>query len=159
MRCSMYSICGSSMNTAVSPTSEKSSSDTMNVAAPKRSSCRAARYASVVASSVPPMQYPTGLRCPAPVISRTTSLADASMEAITFEDYMTEGPLTASDVVREITGAGHLNPVGYCIGGTLLATTLAYLAARQDERFGAATFMVSLLDFSEVGTTALFIAA
>ncbi len=79
---------------------------------------------------------------------------DASMEAITFEDYMTEGPLTASDVVREITGAGHLNPVGYCIGGTLLATTLAYLAARQDERFGAATFMVSLLDFSEVGDTA-----
>jgi hypothetical protein len=82
---------------------------------------------------------------------------DASMEAITFEDYMTEGPLTASDVVREITGAGHLNPVGYCIGGTLLATTLAYLAARQDERFGAATFMVSLLDFSEVGDTAVFI--
>jgi len=82
---------------------------------------------------------------------------DASMEAITFEDYMTEGPLTASDVVREITGAGHLNPVGYCIGGTLLGTTLAYLAARQDERFGAATFMVSLLDFSEVGDTAVFI--
>ncbi len=79
------------------------------------------------------------------------------MEAITFEDYMTEGPLTASDVVREITGAGHLNPVGYCIGGTLLATTLAYLAARQDERFGAATFMASLLDFSEVGDTAAFI--
>jgi polyhydroxyalkanoate synthase len=82
---------------------------------------------------------------------------DASMEAITFEDYVTEGPLAASDVVREITGAGHLNPVGYCIGGTLLATTLAYLAARWDERFGAATFMVSLLDFSEVGDTAVFI--
>ena len=82
---------------------------------------------------------------------------DASMEAITFEDYMTDGPLAASDVVREITGAEHINPVGYCIGGTLLAMTLAYLAAPRDERFGAATFMVSLLDFSKVGDTAVFI--
>jgi polyhydroxyalkanoate synthase len=82
---------------------------------------------------------------------------DASMEAITFEDYMTDGPLAASDVVREITGAERINPVGYCIGGTLLAMTLAYLAARRDGRFGAATFMVSLLDFSEVGDTAVFI--
>ena len=82
---------------------------------------------------------------------------DASMEAITFEDYMTDGPLAASDVVREITGAERINPVGYCIGGTLLAMTLAYLAARRDDRFGAATFMVSLLDFSEVGDTAVFI--
>jgi len=82
---------------------------------------------------------------------------DASMEAITFEDYMTDGPLAASEVVREITGAEHIHPIGYCIGGTLLAMTLAYLAAQRDERFGAATFMVSLLDFSEVGDTAVFI--
>lgn len=82
---------------------------------------------------------------------------DASMEAITFDDYMTDGPLAASDVMREITGGQRINPVGYCIGGTLLAMTLAYLAARQDERFSAATFMVSLLDFSEVGDTAVFI--
>jgi polyhydroxyalkanoate synthase subunit PhaC len=82
---------------------------------------------------------------------------DASMEAITIEDYMTDGPLAASDVIREITGAAQVNPVGYCIGGTLLAMTLAYLAARRDERFGAVTFMVSLLDFSEVGNTAVFI--
>ena len=81
---------------------------------------------------------------------------DASMQDIAFEDYMTDGPLTASDVVREITGAASVNPVGYCIGGTLLAMTLAYLAAREDERFGPATFMVSLQDFSEVGDTAIF---
>ena len=81
---------------------------------------------------------------------------DASMEAITFEDYMTDGPRAASDVC-EITGAERINPVGYCIGRTLLAMTLAYLAARRDERFGAATFMVSLLDFSEVGDMAVFI--
>jgi polyhydroxyalkanoate synthase len=81
---------------------------------------------------------------------------DASMQGIAFEDYMTDGPLTASNVVREITGAASVNPVGYCIGGTLLAMTLAYLAAREDERFGPATFMVSLQDFSEVGDTAIF---
>ncbi|MGO8914453.1 MAG: PHA/PHB synthase family protein [Stellaceae bacterium] len=82
---------------------------------------------------------------------------DASMEAITFEEYMTDGPLAASDVVRDITGAERINPAGYCIGGTLLAMTLAYLASQRDERFGPATFMVSLLDFSEVGDTAVFI--
>ena len=78
------------------------------------------------------------------------------MQGIAFEDYMTDGPLTASDAVREITGAAFVNPVGYCIGGTLLAMTLAYLAARGDDRFGPATFMVSLQDFSEVGDTAVF---
>jgi len=82
---------------------------------------------------------------------------DASMENISFEDYMTDGPLAASDVVREICGVERVNPVGYCIGGTLLAMTLALLAARGDDRFGPATFMVSLLDFSEVGDTAVFV--
>jgi polyhydroxyalkanoate synthase len=81
---------------------------------------------------------------------------DASMQGIAFEDYMTDGPLAASDAVREIMGAASVNPVGYCIGGTLLAMTLAYLAAREDDRFGPATFMVSLQDFSEVGDTAVF---
>jgi polyhydroxyalkanoate synthase len=81
---------------------------------------------------------------------------DAGMESISFEDYMTEGPLAASEIAREITGAQRVNPIGYCIGGTLLAATLAYLAAARDRRFGPATFMVSLLDFSEVGDTAVF---
>jgi polyhydroxyalkanoate synthase subunit PhaC len=81
---------------------------------------------------------------------------DASMQGIAFEDYMTDGPLTASDAVREIMGTASVNPVGYCIGGTLLAMTLAYLAAREDDRFGPATFMVSLEDFSEVGDAAVF---
>ncbi|MBV8913099.1 MAG: alpha/beta fold hydrolase, partial [Acetobacteraceae bacterium] len=81
---------------------------------------------------------------------------DASMESTTIEDYMHSGPLEASDVVREITGSAKLNVMGYCIGGTLLAMTLAWLAARGDERFGAATFIVSLQDFSRVGDTAVF---
>lgn len=82
---------------------------------------------------------------------------DASMEDITFENYMADGPLAASDVVREVTGSTTINPVGYCIGGTLLTMTLAYLAAQKDTRFGTATFMVTLQDFSEVGETAVFI--
>jgi polyhydroxyalkanoate synthase subunit PhaC len=82
---------------------------------------------------------------------------DASMEDIGFEDYMAKGPLAATDVVREICDTERVNPVGYCIGGTLLAMTLAALAARGDERFGPATFMVSLVDFADVGDTAVFV--
>ncbi len=81
---------------------------------------------------------------------------DASMEDVGFEDYMDLGPLEASDVVREITGAESVNVMGYCIGGTLLAMTLAWLAAKKDKRFNAATFMVSLQDFTRVGDTAVF---
>ena len=82
---------------------------------------------------------------------------DASMEHTTIEDYMDLGPLEASEVVRDITGSDTVNVMGYCIGGTLLALVLAYLAAKQDRRFGSATFIVSLLDFSRVGDTAVFL--
>jgi polyhydroxyalkanoate synthase len=81
----------------------------------------------------------------------------ASMEDTNFEDYMDLGPLAACDAVREITGSPAVNVMGYCIGGTLLAMTLAWLAAKADSgRFNAATFMVSLQDFSRVGDTAVF---
>jgi polyhydroxyalkanoate synthase len=82
---------------------------------------------------------------------------DASMEEIEFEDYLTLGPLSALDVIKEITGSPKVNAVGYCIGGTLLAMTLPYLAAQRDKTVNSATFFVSLLDFSEVGDTSVFI--
>jgi polyhydroxyalkanoate synthase len=82
---------------------------------------------------------------------------DASMDATTIEDYMDLGPLAASDAIREITGSETLNVMGYCIGGTLMALTLAWLAKKGDTRFGSATFMVSLQDFSKVGDTAVFL--
>ena len=82
---------------------------------------------------------------------------DSAMDGTTIEDYMDLGPLAASEVVREITGSRTLNVMGYCIGGTLLAMTLAWLAAKGDTRFGAATFIVSLQDFSKVGDTAVFL--
>ncbi len=82
---------------------------------------------------------------------------DASMEDISFEDYMRDGPLAAAAAIREITGSPTVNPVGYCIGGTLLAMTLAWLAAKGKEQpFGTGTFMVSLQDFAHVGETSLF---
>ncbi|MDO9710972.1 PHA/PHB synthase family protein [Paracraurococcus lichenis] len=82
---------------------------------------------------------------------------DASMEGISIEDYMDLGVLETSDVVRDITGSETLNVMGYCIGGTLLAMVLAWLAAEGDRRFNAVTFMVSLQDFSRVGDTAVFL--
>ena len=82
---------------------------------------------------------------------------DASMEEITFEDYMRDGPLAAAAVIEDITGSPRVNPVGYCIGGTLLAVILAWLAAKgRQEPFATATFMVSLQDFAHVGETSLF---
>ena len=82
---------------------------------------------------------------------------DSTMEGTAIEDYLDLGPLVASDAVREITGSPTVNVMGYCIGGTLLAMALAWLAARGDDRFGAATFMGSLQDFSRVGDTAVFL--
>ena len=82
---------------------------------------------------------------------------DASMEDTTIEEYMELGPLAASDVARAITGSKTVNVMGYCIGGTLLSMTLAWLAAQGDERFRSATFMVSLQDFTKVGDTAVFL--
>src|SRR3954452_23104138 len=81
---------------------------------------------------------------------------DASMDDIDIEDYMDLGALEASDVAREITGSPKVNAMGYCIGGTLLTLTLATLAAKGDDRFNSATFMVSLQDYSRVGDTAVF---
>jgi polyhydroxyalkanoate synthase len=81
---------------------------------------------------------------------------DAAMGDVTFEDYMDLGPLQATDVIRDITGSEVTNVMGYCIGGTLQAILLAYLAARGERRFNSATFMVSLQDFTRVGDTAVF---
>ena len=82
---------------------------------------------------------------------------DETLEDTKIEDYLDLGLLAARDVVWEITRSSTLNVMGYCIGGTLLAMALAWLAARGDDHFGAATFIVSLQDFSKVGDTAVFL--
>ncbi len=74
-----------------------------------------------------------------------------------FEDYLREGLLAALDAVRAATGEETANVIGYCIGGTLTASALAYLAATGDRRVASATFFTSLLDFTDVGELAVFI--
>lgn len=74
-----------------------------------------------------------------------------------FEHYVTEGSLAAIDAVEQTTGEAGVNLVGYCIGGTLLAATLAYMQAEDDRRAVSATFFVSLIDFSIPGDLGVFI--
>jgi polyhydroxyalkanoate synthase len=75
----------------------------------------------------------------------------------TFEDYMREGILAATDAVRRETEADKANVIGYCVGGTLLGTTLAYLAARGEEPFASATFFAAQVDFTKAGDLMVFI--
>jgi polyhydroxyalkanoate synthase subunit PhaC len=82
---------------------------------------------------------------------------DEKLAAKSFEDYMLEGPLAALDAIEAATGERRVNAVGYCLGGTLLASTVASLAARRDERIASATYFVTLVDFTEVGDMAVFI--
>ncbi|MEZ5901156.1 MAG: class I poly(R)-hydroxyalkanoic acid synthase [Hyphomicrobiaceae bacterium] len=73
-----------------------------------------------------------------------------------FEDYVAEGLLTAADAVSRETGVARCSVLGYCIGGTLLGTTLAYLAERGEERFSSATFLTTQFDFSLAGNLTIF---
>ncbi len=82
---------------------------------------------------------------------------DDSYAKTSFEDYMTEGLLEAMGAVLRATGEEKLNVVGYCIGGTLLSTTLAWMAERNDDRINAATFLTSLVDFENAGELRVFI--
>ncbi|KAB2920568.1 MAG: class I poly(R)-hydroxyalkanoic acid synthase [Hyphomicrobiaceae bacterium] len=75
----------------------------------------------------------------------------------TFEDYMTEGILAAADAAKRESGSDKVNVIGYCVGGTLLGTTLAYLAARGEEPFSSATFFAAQVDFTKAGDLLLFI--
>jgi len=71
---------------------------------------------------------------------------DASMADVSFDDYVTLGPLSALEMIKEITGLPKVNMAGYCIAGQLQATVLPYLAAKGDETVNAATFAVTLAD-------------
>jgi polyhydroxyalkanoate synthase len=84
---------------------------------------------------------------------------DHSLAQKSFADYMREGPLEALDVVAKITGEDKVNAVGYCVGGTLLAVTLAYMAARNDHRIGAVTFLTTQVDFTYAGDLKVFAAS
>jgi len=82
---------------------------------------------------------------------------DERLKDKTFEDYMTDGLLAATNAVKREMGVEKINVIGYCVGGTLLGTTLAYLAARGEEPFASATFFAAQVDFTKAGDLMLFI--
>jgi polyhydroxyalkanoate synthase len=82
---------------------------------------------------------------------------DAKLAQKGFDDYLQEGTLAALDAIEKQTGEKEVNAAAYCLGGTLLAITLGYLAAKKDKRIASATFFASLTDFSEPGELGVFI--
>ncbi len=74
-----------------------------------------------------------------------------------YEDYMSEGHLKALDIIRDITGEKKVSAMGYCTGGTLLASTAAYLAGTGEDRFASLTYMATLMDFSNPGDLGIFV--
>ncbi len=82
---------------------------------------------------------------------------DASLAHLTWADYMRLGPLTAMRVAAEIAGSKNVDAIGYCIGGTLLATALAYLARKKSKLVNSATFFAALVDFTDPGELMSFL--
>jgi polyhydroxyalkanoate synthase len=74
-----------------------------------------------------------------------------------FADNMTEGPLAALDVIRDVTDEEKANILGFCIGGILVTAMLAYLAKIGDERIASATTLATMVDFENVGEIGVFV--
>jgi len=82
---------------------------------------------------------------------------DESYADKNFEDYLSDGVLAACDAVEAITGEHQVNAIGYCLGGTLLATATAWCEAAGDQRFASGTYFTTMLDFAEPGEIGVFI--
>ena len=82
---------------------------------------------------------------------------DDSLAHKTWDDYVEDGVMAAIDVVQNITGAEQINALGFCVGGTILSNALAVLAARGDEPVASATFLTTLIDFTDTGILDVFI--
>ena len=82
---------------------------------------------------------------------------DANLAQLRFDDYMTQGIFGALDAIERATGEREVNAIGYCLGGTLLASSLAYMDAVGDDRIKTATFFVTMTDFQEAGELGVFI--
>jgi len=82
---------------------------------------------------------------------------DESMGQKTWDDYIENGPLQAIETVRNLTGAKEINALGFCVGGTMLSNALAVLAARGEKPVASATFLTTLIDFTDTGILDVFI--
>ena len=81
---------------------------------------------------------------------------DETLTDKTFESYMQEGIYVGLDAVKQATGEDEVTAIGYCIGGTLMAATLARMAATKDDRIKAITFFAAQVDFSDAGELTVF---
>ena len=82
---------------------------------------------------------------------------DSSYKDTRFDDYMLKGVLTAADQIKKETSINKINTIGYCIGGTLLAATNAYLAKKRRRPIKTATYFTTMVDFEEPGDLGVFI--
>ncbi len=82
---------------------------------------------------------------------------DESLAAKSWDDYIADGPLKAIEVVQAITGKDTFNMLGFCVGGTILTTALAVLAARGEQPASSVTLLTTLLDFSDTGILDIFV--
>ncbi len=82
---------------------------------------------------------------------------DASMAKATWDDYIEKAVIKAIQVTQDITGAKTVNTLGFCVGGTMMGSALAVLAARGEKPVASATFLTSMLDFSDTGVLDIFI--
>ena len=82
---------------------------------------------------------------------------DLSMVDKTWDDYIEHAAIKAITTVQEITGAKTINALGFCVGGTILTTALAVLAARKQKPVASLTLLTTLLDFSDTGVLDIFI--
>jgi len=82
---------------------------------------------------------------------------DKTLGSKTWFDYMKEGPLAAMDVIEKATGEMKVHALGYCVGGTMLASTLAWLAEQRRQRVTSATFLAAQVDFSHAGDLLVFV--
>ena len=82
---------------------------------------------------------------------------DESMSKKTWDDYIEDAVIKAIGVTQDITGAETINALGFCVGGTMLSNALAVLAARGEEPVNSATFLTTLIDFTDTGILDLFI--
>ena len=83
--------------------------------------------------------------------------ADDSLAKSGWDDYIEHGVIKAINTTREITGSDQINTLGFCVGGTLLATALAVLAGRGEKPAASMTLLTTFLDFTETGTLDIFI--
>ena len=84
--------------------------------------------------------------------------ADESAARVALDDYVREGQIDAIDTVRDLLGVEAVHAVGYCVAGTTLAATLAYLHSKKQQRkVKSATFLTAQVDFTESGDLKLFV--